>query len=127
MNAVEAFLVLVGNVVVLTYLLPLGLFIYYYVFSGRSPWRSTELGKALAYQKASFTAVILLILASIFFPDYMGRGIVRIVVYTAVGISLWIDFGNLIRYQRIGRRNRLSEQKFLVDEQTKPRNPYKRK
>lgn len=121
MTDVEGFLINVGNLEVLTYLIPLGLFIWYYMLSGRSPWMSSPLGKALAYQKISFTAVILVIIASIFFPGYFGRGAVRIVIYFAVGVSLWVDFANLMRYQRLGRAHKKKTQ--FLDESTKPRNP----
>jgi len=121
---IESFLITVGNVEVLSYLVPLFLFIGFY--ASKSPWRSTELGQALMYQKASFLLVVLVIIFSVFFPGYWGRGAVRIIVYTAVAISLWVDFSNLLRYQRMAR-DRKNAPKFLLDEQTKPRTPSTRK
>lgn len=125
LNTFDQWLITVGNIEVLTYIIPLALFIYFYIFSGRSPWRSTPIGKALAYQKISFTVIIGVILFSIFIPDYFGRSIVRILAYGAVGVSLWIDFRNLLRYQRMNKMTPEQQQKFLLDEQTKPPRPRK--
>lgn len=87
-----------GDIVVLSYLIPLLLFIGLYLF--RSPWTSTELGIALMFQKVGMSLIVLLIVASIYLGDYPYRDLVRGIIYTAVGVALWVDVVNLLRYQR---------------------------
>lgn len=89
----------IGDFTVLSYLIPLGLFVGLYGF--RSPWFQTELGVALMFQKIGFIGIILVIVLSVFLgAAYPGREWVRLVVYAIVGAALWLDVVNLRRYQR---------------------------
>ena len=93
-----------ADFIVLSYLLPLTLFISLYAV--RSPWLSNELGVALMFQKLGFLLVIVVILMSIFLgPDYVFRQEVRTTVYLIVGVALWIDVINLLRYQYNARHH----------------------
>lgn len=87
------------DVLVLSYAIPIGLFIGLY--ATRSPWAETELGVALMFQKISFLGLyVLLALGLLLGSDYWGRDILRAVVYGAIGFFLWLDVVNLLRYQR---------------------------
>jgi hypothetical protein len=94
----EAAMLVFGDFVVLSFVVPLSIFIVRYAFW--SPWRSTELGRHLMYQKASIAAVIALILLALFIPDFFLRAEVRLIAYLAVGFFLWLDVVTLIRIQR---------------------------
>lgn len=84
--------------IVLSYMLPLTIFIGLYAV--RSPWRSNELGIALMLQKVGFTLVISVVLMTLFLgTDYAFRQELRTFVYTVVGVALWLDVFNLLRYQ----------------------------
>lgn len=86
-----------NNLIVVSALLPLSLFVYYY---GRySPWRQTGTGRTMMYKNISFIAVFLVIITSTYFGDYEGRDIVRFVVYTSVVAMFWRNFVNLRNVQ----------------------------
>lgn len=103
-NDNSTLLAVIGSAIIVAYLVPLILFITLYAM--RSPWTSTELGKALMYQKSSFLLVVCVVIASIAFPGYFGRDWVRIVIFGGVSISLWVDVINLLHYQDFARANR---------------------
>ena len=94
----EAALLVVGNFVVLSFLIPLTIFIFRYALY--SPWRSTELGRHLMYQKSSIAAVIALVLIALFIPEFFLRAEIRLLAYLAVGFFMWLDVVTLIRIQR---------------------------
>lgn len=91
-------LLAVGNIIGLSSLVPLVLFAALYFF--RSPWWKTDLGVALLMQKLGFIFVFGIIFVGLFAHDWEYRGALRIVLYAIVALSLWLDLGNLIRYQR---------------------------
>jgi hypothetical protein len=93
----EELLLVIGNYVVLSFLIPLTIFIVRYAFW--SPWRSTELGRQLMYQKSSIVAVIALVLLALFVPDFFLRAEIRLAAYLAVGFFMWLDVVTLIRIQ----------------------------
>lgn len=87
-----------ADFIALSYLLPLGIFISLY--AARSPWRENELGVALMFQKVGFLMIVVLIVLSVFLGrDYPFREEVRTVTYSVVGLALWVDVVNLVRYQ----------------------------
>lgn len=105
-----------ADFIVLSYLIPLLVFITLY--ASRSPWLDNELGIALMFQKIGFLLVILVVLMSLFLGlDYPFRQEIRTAIYSIVGIALWVDVVNLLRYQyrarhKINRRSRLSRWAF---------------
>ena len=87
-----------ADFIILSYLAPLIIFITLY--GTRSPWLNNELGKALMFQKFGFLLVVIVILLSIFLgQEYPFRQEVRTTVYILVGVALWVDVINLLRYQ----------------------------
>lgn len=93
-----------GNLIAVSYLIPLVSFIFRYW--RRSPWWVTDLGVALMAQKIAFVGVFILIDLGIFFHDWPARAGIRLVLYSIVAVSLWLDQVNLNRYQRSGHYDR---------------------
>jgi len=91
----------VGNLVVVSYLLPLILFIYRY--ARYSPWTMSFVGRALMGEKIAFSLVIALVLLGSYAHDYPGRDWIRLVVYASVLVFLWWDFMNLLHIQNKAR------------------------
>lgn len=94
----SALLQWIGNIVVLSLVVPLAIFVFRY--STFSPWKATELGRALLYQKLAFTLVICISILTLFFPGIPFRLEIRLVALLFVLYSLWYDVVNLIRIQR---------------------------
>lgn len=97
-------IIALGNVIALSYLIPLLLFIWRY-WRG-SPWWVTDLGVALMAQKIAFVGIFVLIDLGIFFHDWPLRAGIRFGLYAIVGLSFWLDGLNLARYQSRGHYDR---------------------
>lgn len=91
-------LLMAGDIVILSALVPLVLFVVYY--SRQSPWTLTDEGKNLMLQKVVLIALILVVIASLFLGDYPGRWLVRLTIYGAIVYVMWLDFFQLRRVQR---------------------------
>lgn len=107
---------LLTRLVVLSAAVPLSAFIYFYgtepaagKHAGRlhwyqrrysNLWRSTPIGKVLMYQKIAMLSLILLVAASMFFGEYPGRHIIRVIVYGATIFLFWRVLFTLRRIQK---------------------------
>ena len=99
----------IANVIAITALIPVGMFIYYYGTTAApgkwyrrkysNLWRSTSIGKVLMYQKISWFLFLLFVLSSIFF-DYPGREVVRVLAYSALVAQFWVVFHTLRKLQK---------------------------
>lgn len=69
------------------------------LYAVRSNWRAMRTGRSMMYLSISLAAVLALNFASIYFPDYYGRGTVRVVVYTAMIVSVYGQLRTLNRVQ----------------------------
>lgn len=91
----------IANVIAVSAVLPLGLFIYFYgtkpapgkwykrTYSNR--WASTAIGKVLMIQKIVWFAFLLFVLHSTFF-DYLAEPYVRMIAYSALVVQFWVVF-----------------------------------
>jgi hypothetical protein len=121
MEMLEQVLRTIGNIEVISMLIPLGAFIVFYRLW--SPWRENELGIALMGQKIALTILVTAIVAGNFLPEDwdLVRLAVRVLAFTAVLGFLVIDVINL-RYTQMNRPNRLLFGRFIY----KPRPRRKR-
>lgn len=90
MNTVANILVLVGLPAAIAF--PI-------VYAARSPWRALRVGRSMMYLAVSLGALMCLNAGSIWFPDYPGRGIVRVIVYSALALSMWGQLRTLVKVQ----------------------------
>lgn len=98
MNSNEI-LFLIGTILNLSSLPALLLFIGFYFI--RSPWREYEAGRALMYFAVSLAALSLSgALTNVLGPEYVGREVVRIILYGAVSYTMWGLFITLRRIQK---------------------------
>lgn len=88
---------LIGDYMVLSFLLPLLLFVIFYLT--RSNWSSTGLGVIVLLQKIGFSLIMITAILRLFFPETPGLPIVRLVVYVMVFAMLCADVVVLIRFQ----------------------------
>lgn len=100
---------LIANLIAVTALVPVGLFIYYYgtrprqdgrrgrVYSRR--WKTTAIGKVLMGQKIVWFLFLLFVLQSIFL-DYALQPFLRIFAYTALVTQFWVVLGTLRHIQK---------------------------
>lgn len=101
----------VANLIAVTALIPLGLFIYYYgtePIEGRrflrkpsNRWKSTLIGKVLMAQKILWFAFLLFVLTSIFMPGYPGQDLVRVLAYGGLVVQFWVVFFTLRHIQKL--------------------------
>lgn len=89
---------LVTSYLVLSSIIPLGLFIWRY--TTKSPFTLTQEGKNVLFGKIAILLILGAGAISLFFEDYAGRVWVRLVLYLAVVTYFWIDVILLIRIQR---------------------------
>lgn len=97
------------NLVALSALLPLGLFVFYYA-TKRVPgkrvrrysrlWRQTDIGKTLMYQKLAWIVFLLFVAVSLFWEDFPAREYVRGIIYVALVSLFWRVFYVLRRLQK---------------------------
>lgn len=73
------------------------LFAAYYT---RSPWRASQIGRALMTFAVTFSVFMLFVSISVFFGDWNGKDALRLVIYGGVGKALWGLFFTLRRSQR---------------------------
>jgi len=79
--------------------IPLVLFIVRYFFF--SPWRAEPEGRTMMYQKIALLAVLLLALAArALGPEYWGREVITILVYTVIVYFFWRTLFELLSVQR---------------------------
>jgi hypothetical protein len=101
---------LIGNAVLLSALVPIGLFIFYY---GSEPvpgsrwrrryskrWKSTSIGRVLMTQKIVWFLFLIFVAVQAFFPEYAGREIVRLILFIGLVSQFWLVFGTLRQIQR---------------------------
>lgn len=81
-----------------------GAVVFIAVYATRSKWRATAPGKALMYWVISFAGLILMNTIHLYTGRYAGIEFVRIVVYTALTLSVWRLVFTLIRILRVGDR-----------------------
>lgn len=91
----------IGDLVVLSYIIPLVLFITLY--AKRRTWRYSTIGRTLMAQKAAFLVVMLTITLQLFIPDFWFRDWIRLITYSAVAITMWLDYVNLVRVRHTGQ------------------------
>lgn len=87
----------VANWVLLSGFPAIVLFVLLY---NRSEWRSTPVGRSLMYQGLAMCLVVTIVLLSLFFQDYPGRPLVRILGYAAFSVTLWRMVFTVVAYQR---------------------------
>lgn len=92
---------LVGDIVLLTAIPALALFVWYYHF--KSPWRALLVGRSLMYFAVSLLAIIATVALSVWLgPDYFLREWVRMLSYVVVSITTWRLFFTLRHIQKQG-------------------------
>ena len=91
-------LLAVGDYIVLSALIPLALFVIYYLL--RSPFTLTEEGKNVLFQKIATIVLLLVIVLSLFLGEYPGRWAVRVVSFSALVYFYWVDFAQLRSIQK---------------------------
>lgn len=91
---------IIANVIIISAIIPLCLFIYYY---GSEPvpgtrrrryskrWKSTSMGKVLMSQKILWVAMVIFVVTSVLL-EYFFEQFVRIFFYTALVSMFWIAF-----------------------------------
>lgn len=99
----------VANVLAVTALLPIGLFVFYYG-TKRVPgkklrrfstlWTTTPIGRVLMTQKISWFVFLCFVLVGIFSPPYAAEGPVRLLVYALLVSQFWLVFATLRRIQK---------------------------
>lgn len=98
----------IANLIAITALLPVGLFIFFYGTKKvegkrfRRPstlWASTPIGRVLMSQKISWFIFLVFVLSSIYL-DFPGQGILRICVYTLLVVQFWLVFRVLRHTQK---------------------------
>ncbi|PPF64529.1 hypothetical protein C5E11_03820 [Clavibacter michiganensis] len=72
------------------------------IYATWSNWRATAPGKALMYWVISFSGLILMNTIHLYTGRYPGIEFVRIIVYTALTLSVWRLVATLIRITRGG-------------------------
>lgn len=78
----------VADVLLLLALPPVILFIGFYGW--RSPWRDLVAGRSLLYVLVALAAVLAQNAASVFIgSDYLGRELIRVVLYGGLVVTLW--------------------------------------
>lgn len=92
---------LAGDIVLLTAIPALALFVAYYYFG--SPWRSLLVGRSLMYFAISLLAIIAVVALSVWLgPTYFLREWVRLLSYIVVSITTWRLFFTLRHIQKQG-------------------------
>lgn len=86
------------SIIVLSGIIPIVLFITYYV--QHSPFEQYPEGVTILLQKIAILALFGIIILGYFAPDYPARPWLRLVIYVAVVYLFWADFVNLRRVQR---------------------------
>ncbi|ORL01831.1 hypothetical protein A6F55_19255 [Prescottella equi] len=91
-----------ANVLLLTMTIAAGGFCLLY--AARSRWRSTAPGRALMYTHLALFAVGLQVSASVWLGDaYLGRGVIRLVLYLGLTLTLLNTSLTLLRIQNSER------------------------
>jgi len=100
----------VANIIAVTALIPIGLFIFFY---GTEPvvgkrfrkyskrWKSTTIGKVLMAQKIMWFLFLSFVLVGIFTEPYDAEGIVRILAYGGLVAQFWVVFFTLRHIQKM--------------------------
>lgn len=92
---------LMGDIVLLTAIPALMLFVGFYYFG--SPWRTLLVGRSLMYFAVSLLAIIAVVAASVWLgTDYFGREWVRLASYMLVSVTTWRLFFTLRKIQKEG-------------------------
>jgi hypothetical protein len=87
-----------ADIILMTSILPLALFIIRYVT--HSPFYLTREGVNVLMTKIAMLAILAIGLAGLLLPDYFGRPLVRIMLYSSLVVFFWVDFVQLITIQR---------------------------
>lgn len=77
----------------------LALLTFIFLYAKNSPWRKHAEGRTLMYQYISWAAYLSFIIASVYFPDFYGREVVRFCIYVFITISFWTMTINLHNVQ----------------------------
>lgn len=88
----------IADFIILSSVIPLALFIFRY--ATRSPFEKSPEGINVLLTKIALLTIILVVIFSLFIPDYPGRPVVRLVFYTAPVVFFWVDLVQLWRIQR---------------------------
>lgn len=93
-------------------LLPFLLCLVFYGF--RSPWRDSRVGKSLMVLYGSLVAVLLYAVVAVanVFPE-MVQQVARVVLLGGISVAGWIQFANVLHFQRQARRCRETRSKEL--------------
>lgn len=92
---------LAGDVVLLTAIPALALFVGFYYFG--SPWRKLLVGRSLMYFAVSLLLIIAVVALSVWLgPTYFFREWVRLLSYLLVSITTWRLFFTLRHIQKQG-------------------------
>ncbi len=95
---------LLGDILLLTAIPALMLFVGFYYFG--SPWRTLLVGRSLMYFAVSLLAIIAVVAASVWLgQDYFLREWVRFVSYLLVSITTWRLFFTLRHIQKQGAKD----------------------
>lgn len=90
---------LAGDIILLTAIPALGLFVGFYYFG--SPWRALLVGRSLMYFAVSLLAIIAVVALSVWLGrDYFLREWVRALSYAVVSITTWRLFFTLRHIQK---------------------------
>jgi hypothetical protein len=105
---------LAGDVVLLTAIPALALFVVFYYF--KSPWRTLLVGRSLMYFAVSLLAIIGVVAASVWLgQDYPGREWVRFISYSLVSVTTWRLFFTLRHIQKEGDGEPVAEKLGVVE------------
>lgn len=90
---------IINTFVIVSALVPLGLFVYRYL--RYSNWKATDIGRTLLYQKFAFIAVILLALSAYILPPHnLYRILAGTIVYVSLVGLFWRTLVNLLIVQK---------------------------
>ncbi len=99
--ATQDIIYLMGDIVLLTAIPALALFVGFYYFG--SPWRKLLVGRSLMYFAVALLVIIAVVALSVWLgPDYFFREWVRLISYALVSITTWRLFFTLRYIQKQG-------------------------
>lgn len=82
------------------------------IFYARSPWRSTDVGKALMFKGIAIAALFDATVANFWLGDFPGFTYLRPVIFTAVVLGVTYQFLVMWSLQRKGRNVRTPDGEF---------------
>lgn len=121
----------IANLIAITALIPIGLFIFYY---GSEPipgsklrrysrrWKSTTIGRVLMTQKIMWFGFLTFVLFGIFTEPYAAEGVVRIIAYGGLVAQFWLVFFTLRHIQKMPPPSShdnsvgVSDREYVLDE-----------